>query len=191
MSIFCYGIGSISGQEVENHSDVLKLLEDLGLPVNRNYRVCRNLEEIEEYIGEWTDKRTQLPYDIDGIVIKLNNLALQNKLGTTARSPRWAIAYKFPAEQAVTKVLDIEVQVGRTGALTPLAILEPVTVAGSTVSRATLHNVDFVEQKDIRIGDQVLIHKAGDIIPEIIRPLRSVMELNKCFKCRLNAHVVG
>ena len=171
LSIFCYGIGSISGQEVENHADVLKLLEDLGLPVNRNYRVCRNLEEIEEYIGEWTDKRTQLPYDIDGIVIKLNNLALQNKLGTTARSPRWAIAYKFPAEQAVTKVLDIEVQVGRTGALTPLAILEPVTVAGSTVSRATLHNVDFVEQKDIRIGDQVLIHKAGDIIPEIIRPL--------------------
>ncbi|NLY11362.1 MAG: NAD-dependent DNA ligase LigA [Firmicutes bacterium] len=171
LSIFCYGIGSISGQEVENHSDVLKLLEDLGLPVNRNYRVCRNLEEIEEYIGEWTDKRTQLPYDIDGIVIKLNNLALQNKLGTTARSPRWAIAYKFPAEQAVTKVLDIEVQVGRTGALTPLAILEPVTVAGSTVRRATLHNVDFVEQKDIRIGDQVLIHKAGDIIPEIIRPL--------------------
>lgn len=116
-------------------------------------------------------KRTELPYEIDGIVIKVNDLALQESLGVTSHSPRWAIAYKFPAEQVITRVTDIEVQVGRTGALTPLAHLEPVFVSGSTVSRATLHNEDIVKDRDIRIGDYVVLQKAGDIIPEIVRSL--------------------
>ncbi len=153
------------------HLDALNFLKELGFRTNPHARLCRGLEEIEAFIAHWTARRAELPYDIDGIVVKVNDLALQGELGNTARSPRWAVAYKFPAEQVITKVLDIDVQVGRTGILTPLAHLEPVQVAGSTVSRATLHNADIVAQRDVRIGDYVVIQKAGDVIPEIVRSL--------------------
>ncbi|NLM24569.1 MAG: NAD-dependent DNA ligase LigA [Firmicutes bacterium] len=171
LDIFIYGIGAAEALDLNKHDACLKKLSELGFKVNPSYQVCRTAEEIWDFIQDWTSKRASLPYDIDGIVIKVNDLNLQNQLGYTAKSPRWAIAYKFPAEQVVTKVLDIQVQVGRTGALTPLAILEPVFVAGSQVSRATLHNEDIVKAKDVRIGDYVLVQKAGDIIPEIVEAL--------------------
>ena len=120
------------------------------------------------FIDGWVEKRPHLPYEIDGIVIKVDSLAQQDELGTTAKSPRWAIAYKFPAEEVVTTLLDIELNVGRTGVITPTAILSPVKVAGTTVERASLHNEDLIREKDIRIGDQVVIKKAGDIIPEVV-----------------------
>lgn len=147
---------------------ILEELKRLGFAVNMEYRLCRSLEEVKQYIGEIGEKREQLPYEVDGIVIKLNDLSTRQKLGATAKAPRWAIAYKFPAEQKETKVLDIVVQVGRTGKLTPVAVLEPVRLAGTTVSRATLHNEDEIEKKDVRVGDVVLVQKAGDIIPEIL-----------------------
>jgi len=153
------------------HYEALQYLRELGLKTNPHIKLCRSLDEIQAFIEHWTSRRSELPYEIDGIVIKVNDLAVQNELGTTARSPRWAIAYKFPAEQVITKVVAIEVQVGRTGTLTPLAHLEPVQVAGSTVSRATLHNADIVAQRDVRVGDYVVVQKAGDVIPEIVRSL--------------------
>ncbi|MGI6149014.1 MAG: NAD-dependent DNA ligase LigA [Firmicutes bacterium] len=169
LDAFLYALNMAAGPAT--HSAALDLLRELGFRTNPHSRVCRGLGEIEAYVESWTAKRHELPYDIDGIVVKVNNLALQAQLGATARSPRWAVAYKFPPEQVVTKVLDIDVQVGRTGILTPLAHLEPVQVAGSTVSRATLHNADIVAQRDVRIGDYVVIQKAGDVIPEIVRSL--------------------
>ncbi len=166
-----YGIGEIDQVEITTHSDGLETLKQLGFKVNPYIRHCNSVAEIMEFITIWTEKRNDLPFEIDGIVVKVNDISVQNQLGSTAKSPRWAIAYKFPAEQGITQVLDIELNVGRTGAVTPLAHLNPVLVAGSTVSRATLHNEDFVKTKDIRIGDYVIIQKAGDIIPEIVRPL--------------------
>ncbi len=171
LDIFVYGVGSLTGYPIHTHLAGLEILKTLGFKTNAQIKHCEDVEDIWQFIMEWTDKRPHLPYDIDGIVIKVNDLALQEKLGATAKSPRWAIAYKFPAEQVVTRVVDIQVQVGRTGAITPLAYLEPVLVAGSTVSRATLHNEDIVRAKDIRIGDYVVVQKAGDVIPEIIRPI--------------------
>ncbi len=169
LDVFLYALNMAGGPGA--HLDALKFLKELGFRTNPHARLCRGLEEIEAFIAHWTARRAELPYDIDGIVVKVNDLALQGELGNTARSPRWAVAYKFPAEQVITKVLDIDVQVGRTGILTPLAHLEPVQVAGSTVSRATLHNADIVAQRDVRIGDYVVIQKAGDVIPEIVRSL--------------------
>ena len=150
---------------------VLDALDRLGLPTNPHRRVVSNVEGIAAYVEEWRDRRHDLDYDTDGVVIKVASLALQEELGAVARSPRWAIAYKFPPEEVETVVLDIIVSVGRTGAATPVAVLEPALVAGSTVRRATLHNEDEVARKDIRIGDTVLLHKAGDVIPEVERPL--------------------
>lgn len=169
LDIFLYSLTMADGPAT--HFEAVQLLKELGFRTNPHIKLCRSLAEIEEYVAYWTARRGDLPYDIDGIVVKVNDLALQAQLGATARSPRWAVAYKFPAEQVVTKVLAIEVQVGRTGILTPLAHLQPVQVAGSTVSRATLHNADIVAQRDIRIGDYVVIQKAGDVIPEIVRSL--------------------
>lgn len=169
LDVFLYALNMAGGPGA--HLDALNFLKELGFRTNPHARLCRGLEEIEAFIAHWTARRAELPYDIDGIVVKVNDLALQGELGNTARSPRWAVAYKFPAEQVITKVLDIDVQVGRTGILTPLAHLEPVQVAGSTVSRATLHNADIVAQRDVRIGDYVVIQKAGDVIPEIVRSL--------------------
>ena len=150
---------------------VLDALDRLGLPTNPHRRVVADVEGVAAYLEEWHDRRHDLDYDTDGVVIKVASLGLQEELGAVARSPRWAIAYKFPPEEVETVVLDIIVSVGRTGAATPVAVLEPALVAGSTVRRATLHNEDEVARKDIRIGDTVLLHKAGDVIPELERPL--------------------
>jgi DNA ligase (NAD+) len=156
-------------EPARSQSDVLDRLAQLGFPVNPHRRLVRSIAEVLEFLDEWKDRRHELDYETDGVVIKVSPFALQQELGTIAHSPRWAIAYKFPPEERETAVLDIAVQVGRTGAVTPVAMLEPVLLAGSTVRRSTLHNEDEVARKDVRIGDTVLIHKAGDVIPEIVR----------------------
>lgn len=173
LDVFLYALGYHEGLNVATHWECLELFRSLGLRVNALVRRCSSIEEVIEFCTDLEEKRSTLGYDIDGVVIKVDSLAQQQRLGTTARSPRWAIAYKFPPEEATTIVEDIIVQVGRTGAMTPLAILRPVQIAGSTVSRATLHNEDIVKQKDIRIGDTVIIRKAGDVIPEVVKPVVS------------------
>jgi DNA ligase (NAD+) len=167
LSMISYTLLNYEGR-VETHIDALNLLESLGFKVNW-YQRCKNIEEAIEACQYWAEKRDDIPYEIDGMVIKLNDLSEREKLGSTAKSPRWAIAYKFPAQQKTTVIKDIIVSVGRTGALTPTAVLEPVQIAGSTVSRATLHNEDEIRRKDIRLGDHVLVQKAGDVIPEIVK----------------------
>jgi DNA ligase (NAD+) len=154
------------------HMEVLDFLKAAGFRVNTNIKPCANIEQVIEYCNSWQKKKNELNYDIDGMVIKINQLSLREKLGSTSKSPRWAIAYKFPAEQMTTVVRDIIVGVGRTGALTPVALLEPVVVSGSKVQRATLHNEDEIKRKDIRIGDTVLIQKAGEVIPEIVQVIK-------------------
>jgi len=168
LDIFLYALGQVEGRQVADHLDGLEMLKDLGFKVNPHIRKFSDIDGVIAYCQEWAGKRHDLPYEIDGIVIKVNSLNQQDRLGFTSKSPRWAVAYKFPAEQAITKVRDIFVRVGRTGVLTPTAVLEPVKVAGSTVSNATLHNEDIIREKDIRIGDTVIIHKAGDVIPEVV-----------------------
>ncbi len=171
LRIFVYGLGEHS-LDKSTQKELLDYLQSLRLPVNANHEVCSGPGQAWEYCLKWQEKRHELPYETDGVVIKVNRLELQKSLGFTARSPRWAIAYKYPPEEKTTKVLDIQVNVGRTGAITPVAILEPVTLSGTTVQRASLHNEDFVTAKDIRIGDTVSIHKAGEIIPEILGVLK-------------------
>ncbi len=171
LDIFLFSLGVGGDPAIRTQGEALEYMRSLGLRTNPHSQVCQDFSEVLEFIRNWQGKRSTLPYDIDGVVVKVNELGLQRTLGNTARSPRWAIAYKFPAEQVITRVLNIGVQVGRTGALTPLAELEPVLVAGSTVSRATLHNEDIVRERDIRIGDYVVLQKAGDVIPEIVRSL--------------------
>lgn len=170
LNLFVYGIGFSDGVDPRDHSDVLELLKGFGFRVN-GYRFFDDMTKIIEYCLDWQERRFDLPYAVDGLVIKVNSLNQQQRLGATTKSPRWAIAYKFPPEQAVTTVRNIIVRVGRTGALTPTAEMDPVRIAGSTVSRATLHNEDNIREKDIRIGDRVLIQKAGDIIPEVVAVL--------------------
>jgi len=152
-----------------SQAEVLDLLAELGFPVNPHRRVVGSADDVFAFLDQWQDKRHDLDYETDGVVIKVSPFALQQELGSIARSPRWAVAYKFPPEERETAVLDIAVQVGRTGAVTPVAMLEPVQLAGSTVRRSTLHNEDEVARKDVRIGDTVILHKAGDVIPEIVR----------------------
>ncbi len=152
-----------------SQAEVLDTLERLGFRVNPHRRVAASIDEVLGFLDEWSERRHQLEYDTDGVVIKVASLAEQAELGTISRAPRWAIAYKFPPEERETQVLDIHVQVGRTGAVTPVAVLEPTQLAGSTVRRCTLHNEDEVARKDVRIGDTVILHKAGDVIPEIVR----------------------
>ncbi|MDD4169864.1 MAG: NAD-dependent DNA ligase LigA [Desulfotomaculaceae bacterium] len=171
LDLFVYGIGFSRGVDPAGHVGVLDLLQELGFKVNRRYQVFKHLDELLDYCHQWQTERFNLPYVIDGLVVKVNALPLQERLGATVKSPRWAIAYKFPPEQAVTRVKNIFVRVGRTGVLTPTAELEPVHLAGTTVGKATLHNEDNIKEKDIRTGDLVLVHKAGDIIPEIITAL--------------------
>jgi DNA ligase (NAD+) len=161
-------------EQPETQTDELKMLEKLGFKVNREYKLCKNIQEIQSFYEEWSKKKDKQNYGIDGIVIKINSRNVQEALGYTGKSPRWGIAYKFPAEKVTTIVEDIKVQVGRTGALTPVAHLRPVKVAGSTVSRATLHNEDEISRLDIRIGDTVVIQKAGDVIPEVVEVLKNL-----------------
>ncbi|MBN1300968.1 MAG: NAD-dependent DNA ligase LigA [Melioribacteraceae bacterium] len=175
-----------------SQSENLSLLEKLGFKVNRNYKVCRNIDEVMEFCNYWEKNRKQLPYEIDGVVVKVNNIRFQNKLGNIAKSPRWAVAYKFKAEKIRTKLLAVNWQVGRTGALTPVAVLEPVFLAGSTISRATLHNPDEIARKDIREGDFVFIEKGGDVIPKVTAvdfgarssELRKIIAPEKCPVCK-------
>ena len=156
------------------HLDSLDLLQKLGLRVNKHFNHHKSLDPILKEMKSWEKKRDKLDYEIDGLVIKVNQIRHQNLMGSTAKSPRWAVAYKFPAEQSTSQILDIEVQVGRTGALTPVATLKPTNIAGSTVSRATLHNADEIERKDVRVGDSVVVQKAGDIIPEVVEVLKDL-----------------
>jgi DNA ligase (NAD+) len=168
LKIFCYGIGQVS-RSFQSHWEVLTALKDWGLRVNPLIDRRQGIDAAIQFHHDLEHQRHGLPYEIDGMVIKVNDLALQERLGTKARSPRWALAYKFAATQATTTVRDIVVNVGRTGAITPMAVMEPVEVGGVTVSRATLHNEDEVARKDVRIGDTVLIQRAGDVIPEVVK----------------------
>lgn len=168
LSYFVYGL---TGANLSSHSDSLDYLEKLGFQTNPYRRLCSNIEEVLAYIEEWQGKRDSLPYEIDGIVVKVNSFALQEELGSTAKSPRWAIAYKFPAEEVTTKLIDIELSVGRTGVVTPTAILEPVRVAGTVVKRASLHNEDLIRKQGIMLGDTIVLKKAGDIIPQVVSVL--------------------
>lgn len=181
LDIFLYGIGFVEEKELTTHSGGLDYLEKLGLKVNKERKLFSDINGVIKYIESWIQKRAELPYEIDGMVIKADSYQLQKKLGTTAKSPRWAIAYKFPAEEAVTVLENIEVNVGRTGVVTPTAVLKPVVLAGTTVKRASLHNEDIIKEKGIMLGDQVIIKKAGDIIPEVVSVLserRSGQEKN-------------
>lgn len=171
LSYFAYQVLTPEGTDLSSQTEVLSYLKEQGFPVNPEYQLFTRMEEVISYCEEMAEKRHSFSYDIDGLVIKVNDRAQQQELGFTAKSPRWAIAYKFPAEQVETEVENIVVRVGRTGVLTPTAHLKPVLVAGSTVSRATLHNMDNIRDKDIRIGDRVLIQKAGDVIPEVVKSL--------------------
>ena len=172
LNIFCYAAGEIRGVNFETHFQFLDYLKKWGFRVNPYAKPCRNIDELFEHYNEIHDMRDQIPYEIDGTVIKVNRLDYQNILGAVSRSPRWAIAYKFEAHEETTMIKQIDVQVGRTGALTPVAILEPVTVSGVEVSRATLHNEDEIKRKDIMIGDTVIVSRAGDVIPEVVRVLK-------------------
>jgi DNA ligase (NAD+) len=171
LDVFLYGIGYIDGKELTSHSEGLDFLADCGFKVNPERRVVDSIDGVISFVNNWIGKRTSLPYDIDGIVIKVDNLEIQEQLGFTAKTPRWAIAYKFPAEEVVTTVEGILITVGRTGAVTPTAILKPVSLAGSIVKRATLHNEDIIREKGVLIGDHVILRKAGDVIPEIVAVL--------------------
>jgi DNA ligase (NAD+) len=172
LDIYVYGIGNSEGITPESHAGALAMLKELGFRVNPHFQLFSNLADVVAYCREWQGKRFNLPYVIDGLVIKVNSLSQQERLGATMKSPRWAIAYKFPPEQAVTTVKDIIVRVGRTGVLTPTACLAPVCLAGTTVTRATLHNEDIIKEKDIRIDDTVVVQKAGDVIPEVVEVLK-------------------
>ncbi|MBI4835251.1 MAG: NAD-dependent DNA ligase LigA [Planctomycetes bacterium] len=173
LDIMIHGIGDTKGVKEKTHQDMMEYLSALGLKVIRHSQLCGNLEELKKYHEKMLSERDKIPYEIDGIVIKVNDFSLRDRLGMRARSPRWAIAYKFPAREETTKLLDIKVQVGRTGALTPVAILEPVSVGGVEVSRATLHNQDEIKRLDLKIGDTVVIKRAGDVIPKIVKVITS------------------
>jgi DNA ligase (NAD+) len=172
LDTFIYRATFPEGNKFNTHMEVLNYLKKVGFKVNPHIKLCQDIEEAINYCQKWIEKKEELDYEIDGMVVKVNLLGMREELGSTTRSPRWAIAYKFPAQQVTTKVLDIIVQVGRTGALTPVAILNPVRISGSVVKRATLHNEDEIRRKDLRIGDIVLIQKAGEVIPEVVKVIK-------------------
>ena len=182
LDIFVYGMGSMEPMPFKSHDEIQAALKNLGFKLNTNRHVCGSIEEVLPYIEKWQMEKDTLGYDVDGLVIKVNSLEYQKKLGATFKFPRWAVAYKYEAEKAETEVEDIICQVGRTGAITPVAILKPVYVSGSTVSRATLHNEDEIRKKDIRIGDRVLIEKAGEIIPRVVEVIKSKAKRGTPFK---------
>ncbi|MGY3777353.1 NAD-dependent DNA ligase LigA [Isobaculum melis] len=166
---FLYTVADFGSITASGQEEALEALDRLGLKTNHERAVCQDIEEVIQYIRDFGERRSELPYEIDGIVIKVNQFKQQEEIGYTVKAPRWAIAYKFPAEEAVTIVRDIEWTVGRTGVVTPTAMMDPVHLAGTTVARASLHNQDLIQERDIRIGDHVFVHKAGDIIPEVTR----------------------
>ena len=193
LDAFWYYFVNASDFGIRYHSEALKIADSLGFKTNPERRLCNGIDEVLQYIDEYTLKRPSLGYDIDGIVIKVDDMALYDKLGYTTKTPRWAIAYKFPPEEVITKLEDIIFTVGRTGKITPNAVLSPVRVSGSVVQRATLHNEDFIKDKDLKIGDFVIIRKAGDVIPEVVGPVvskRTGLEvpfemINNCPVCGL------
>ncbi|MFQ6014667.1 MAG: NAD-dependent DNA ligase LigA [Anaerolineae bacterium] len=174
LSIFTYAIGYAEGAEIETQWQALQYLRDLGFPVNRDIARFSDLESVISYCQEWMAKRDILNYEADGVVVKINDFSIQERLGVVGREPRWALAYKFPARTAVTRILDIGVNVGRTGTLNPYAVLEPVQLGGVTIKQATLHNFEDMARKDIRIGDTVTIKRAGDVIPQVVGPIKEL-----------------
>ena len=168
LDIFIYTLSYVEGREFQTHLEALKTLNRWGFRINPHTKLFDSIDDVIEYCREWERRRGELDYDIDGVVVKVNSLGQQRELGSTAKSPRWAVAYKFPASQAMTRIVEIKVQVGRTGVLTPVAVLEPVNLAGATITHATLHNEDEIRRKDIRIGDTVILERAGDVIPKVV-----------------------
>jgi len=192
LEIYCYGIGEITGRTFKTHWEILHAFPKWGLRTNPNIERCQNIDEVLKYYHKMNEKRETLPYEIDGIVIKVDRLDLQARLGEIARSPRWALAFKFQPKQETTKIIDIRPQVGRTGALTPVAVMEPVKVGGVEVSRATLHNQDEIDRLDVRIGDTVIIQRAGDVIPEVVQVVTSKRKgTEKKFKMPSKCPVCG
>ncbi len=171
LNFFGYQIGYVQGLPLASHWEALQLIRDWGFPVNPHIQLAQNLDEVLEYCNKWEKERFNLPYEIDGVVIKINDLAHQEELGTVARDPRWAIAFKYPPIQVATKLLDIRVNIGRTGSVNPWAVLEPINIRGVTVSRASLHNEGDIQRKDLRIGDWVLVQRAGEVIPQVVKPV--------------------
>lgn len=169
LRLFTYGVGALEGIDIDNHLDAVKTLKKFDFPVNPHIKAFDTIDAVVEYCESWASKRNELPYDTDGLVIKVNDYAQRRRLGATSKSPRWVVAYKFAAEQGLTKLTTIELQIGKQGTLTPVAHLEPVKLAGTTVQRASLHNAEFIKSKDIRIGDMVVVEKAGEIIPYVVR----------------------
>ena len=167
LSAFIYSV--VGDENINSQKMALTVAADLGLPVNPNFELCKTIDEVVDYIMYWEEHKQDLPYEIDGIVIKVNSYSLQEEIGSTQKSPRWATAYKFPEEELATKLLDIELSVGRTGIITPVAVLNPINISGSTVSKASLHNKDIIDELDIHIGDMVVVKKAGEIIPKVVR----------------------
>ena len=172
LSAFIYSI--VGDDSIISQENALNTAKEYNLPVNPNFKLCKNIDEVIDYINYWTEHKKNLPYDIDGIVIKVNSYSTQEEVGYTQKSPRWATAYKFPEEELATKLLDVELSVGRTGIITPVAILDPIVISGSTVSKASLHNKDIIEELDIHIGDMVVVKKAGEIIPKVVRVIREL-----------------
>ena len=193
LRLFAYELGAIDGLPISSHRQALKTLDEFGFTVNPHIHTCESIDAVIDYINTWNEKRHELPYDTDGMVIKVDSYAQREQLGSTSKFPRWARAYKFAAEQAVTRLARIEVQVGRTGKLTPVAHFEPpVRLAGTTVSRATLHNAEEMARKDIRVGDMVVVEKAGEIIPQVVRVETSARTgLEKPFEFPANCPICG
>jgi DNA ligase (NAD+) len=171
LDFFGYQIGYIEGMDFQSQWEALQLIRDWGFHVNPNIQLATNLDEVMDYCKKWERERFNLPYEIDGVVIKINDLAQQQELGTVARDPRWAIAFKYPPTQVATRLLDIRINIGRTGSVNPWALLEPVNIRGVTVSRAALHNEGDIQRKDLRIGDWVLVQRAGEVIPQVVKPI--------------------
>ncbi len=192
LNTFCYGIGEVTGKKFDTQWEILNKLSKWGIRVNPDIKKCLNIKETIEFHKQLEDKKERLDYEIDGVVFKVNKIVLQKKLGEISRSPRWAIAYKFDPSQETTRIKDIKVQVGRTGALTPVAILEPAEVGGVIISRATLHNQDEINRKDVRIGDTVIVQRAGDVIPEVVSVIKSKRQGNeRPFKIPDRCHICG
>ena len=172
LSAFIYSI--VGDNAIDSQENALNTAITYNLPVNPNFKLCQNIYEVIDYINYWSEHKNDLPYDIDGIVIKVNSYVTQEEIGYTQKSPRWATAYKFPEEELATKLLDVELSVGRTGIITPVAILDPIVISGSTVSKASLHNKDIIDELDIHIGDMVVVKKAGEIIPKVVRVVKEL-----------------